>query len=711
MVLRRLSFGFRFKKRYDMFLRLFTLSSLILGFSCSEIPPSPVGPIPSERHLAWHELQYYAFVHFNMNTFTDMEWGTGGELPNQFAPSELDTRQWARVAKEAGMKGIIITAKHHDGFCLWPTSTTEHSVKNSPWKEGKGDLIKELSEACAEYDLKFGIYLSPWDRNHEAYGKPEYVADFHQQLRELLTNYGEVFEVWFDGANGGSGYYGGANETRKIDNRTYYEWEKTTEIVRELQPNAVIFSDGGPDIRWVGTEEGWANETNWSVMRRDEIYPGWPRYVELRSGHEDGTHWLPAEVNTSIRPGWYYHPREDHQVKSLPRLVRTYYESIGRNGNFLLNLPVDTRGLVHENDVAKLMALKKQLDADFKVELAQSTKLTASNIRGGDMTYAPTKVNDGDNSTYWATDDGVTKASLTLEFERPTEVNRILLQEYIPLGQRVKKFSIEAEIDGEWTTLDEQTTIGYKRILQFNTVRTTQMKVNFLEAKGPITISTIALYRAPSFLVAPQLKRNKAGIVTLSVPDPEVEMYYTLDGNEPSSQTLRFTAPIPVESPVTLKAIGYDSQSGKSSEIEIYELDLPKKEWKVISSSSGDLTTAEFLIDEDPDTFWATDEKVDAPQEIVIDLGNQEELRGFTYWPIQERYPFGIITSYAFSVSNDARSWTTVANGEFANIVNSRLMQKVTFSQTSGRYIKLKALTVDGTGFQASFAEVGVITR
>ena len=396
-------------------------------------------------------------------------------------------------------------------------------------------------------------------------------------------------------------------------------------------------------------------------MRRDEIYPGWPRYVELRSGHEDGTHWLPAEVNTSIRPGWYYHPREDHQVKSLPRLVRTYYESIGRNGNFLLNLPVDTRGLVHENDVAKLMALKKQLDADFKEELAQSTKLTASNIRGGDMTYAPTKVNDGDNSTYWATDDGVTKASLTLEFERPTEVNRILLQEYIPLGQRVKKFSIEAEIDGEWTTLDEQTTIGYKRILQFNTVRTTQMKVNFLEAKGPITISTIALYRAPSFLVAPQLKRNKAGIVTLSVPDPEVEMYYTLDGNEPSSQTLRFTAPIPVESPVTLKAIGYDSQSGKSSEIEIYELDLPKKEWKVISSSSGDLTTAEFLIDEDPDTFWATDEKVDAPQEIVIDLGNQEELRGFTYWPIQERYPFGIITSYAFSVSNDARSWTTVA--------------------------------------------------
>lgn len=694
-----------------MFLRLFTLSCLILGFSCTEAPPSAVGPVPSERHLAWHELQYYAFVHFNMNTFTDMEWGTGGELPGQFNPSELDTRQWAKIAKEAGMKGIIITAKHHDGFCLWPTSTTEHSVKNSPWKEGKGDLIKELSEACAEYGLKFGIYLSPWDRNHEAYGKPEYVADFHQQLRELLTNYGEVFEVWFDGANGGSGYYGGANETRKIDNKTYYEWEKTTQIVRELQPNAVIFSDGGPDIRWVGTEEGWANETNWSVMRRDEIYPGWPRYVELRSGHEDGTHWLPAEVNTSIRPGWYYHPREDHQVKSLPRLVRTYYESIGRNGNFLLNLPVDKRGLVHEEDAAKLMALKRQIDADFEFELGGNAKVSASNVRGGDTTYSADKVNDGEYSTYWATDNGVTKASLTFEFEGPAEVNRILLQEYIPLGQRVKKFSVEAEIDGKWTTLDIQTTIGYKRILQFNTVVTTQIRVNFLEAKGPLTISTIVLYRAPNFLVVPQLERNRAGEVTLSVPDPEVEMYYTLDGSEPSNQSMRFSGLIKVEAPVTLKAIGYDPQSGKTSEIITYDLDIPKKEWQVISSSSGDLAKAGLLIDEKPHTFWATDEKVNAPQEIVIDLGRQEQLLGFTYWPIQERYPFGIITGYEFSVSNDNQNWTAVATGEFSNIVNSRLQQRVTFSQIDGRYIKLRALTVDGTGFQASFAELGVLTK
>lgn len=690
------------------FLALYGLFSIV---SCSVSPPSPVGPTPSDRHMAWHGLQYYAFIHFNMNTFTDMEWGTGAELPEQFNPSELDTRQWAKVVKEAGMKGIIITAKHHDGFCLWPTATTEHSVKNSPWKQGKGDLIKELSEACAEYGLRFGIYLSPWDRNHEAYGRPEYVADFHQQLRELLTDYGEIFEVWFDGANGGSGYYGGANETRKIDNKTYYEWDKTTAMVRELQPNAVIFSDGGPDIRWVGTEEGWANETNWSSMRRDEIYPGWPRYVELRSGHVDGTHWLPAEVNTSIRPGWYYHPREDHQVKSLPRLVRTYYESIGRNGNFLLNLPVDTRGLVHENDVAKLMALKKQIDADFSVEFGQNAPLTATNIRGNAELFAPTNVNDGNYQTYWATDDGVTEASLTFDFGTARDLNRIVLQEYVPLGQRVKRFSIEAEIDGTWRTLDSQTTIGYKRILRFKTVQATKIRVNFLEAKGPLTISNISLYHAPHFLVAPELRRNKEGWVSLSVPDPEIDIFYTLDGSQPTKRSTKFSEPIVIDAPVTLKAIGYDPQRDASSEVTGYELDIPKKEWKVIASSSGDLSNADQLIDENPDTFWATEEKMDAPQEVVIDLGRQEDLFGFTYWPVQERYPFGIITSYEFSISHDGRNWSIVTSGEFANIVNSRLEQRVAFHKTRGRYIKLRALAVDGETAQATFAEVGVVTR
>ena len=707
--------------------KFLAVALLVVCFSCKKEvpPPEPIGPIPSERQLAWHAMKYYAFIHFNMNTFTNMEWGTGGESPAQFNPSELDARQWARVAKEAGMTGIIITAKHHDGFCLWPTKTTEHSVKNSPWKDGKGDVIKDLSEACKAYGLKLGIYLSPWDRHDGDYGSPEYVNKFHEQLRELLTNYGEIFEVWFDGANGGSGYYGGANETRKIDNKTYYEWDRTHAIVRELQPNAVIFSDGGPDIRWVGTEEGWANETNWGIMRRDEIYPGWPRYVELRSGHEDGTHWLPAEVNTSIRPGWYYHPGEDHQVKSLERLVRTYYESIGRNGNFLLNLPVDDRGLVHEKDVAQLMALKNQIDKDFAKELAKGKTISASNIRGNSSDYAAENANDGNPETYWATDDGVTSAGLAIEFDEPIEINRLLLQEYIPLGQRVKSFIVEAEVDGKWVELDRQTTIGHHRILRFKTIKAAKIRVDFTEAKGPLVISNIELYRAPNFLISPKISRNVEGMVSMQVPDEKVNIYYTIDGSVPTTNSAIYTGPIEVAFPTTVKAIAVDADTSDQTEPVSEYFDLAKKNWKVVYVSSGELDEADKMIDEDPNTFWATDEGVRIPQEVAIDLGAVYDLKGFTYWPIQERYPFGIITDYEFSTSTDNRNWRVVATGEFSNIVNSRLEQTVNFEKTKARYIKLKALDVDRSlaqvageagsrqeeDFKTSFPEIGVITE
>lgn len=323
---------------------IFHLSLIVLFFSCTIVePPKPVMPLPSERQFAWHEMEFYAFVHFNMNTFTNMEWGFGNESPELFNPTQLDCRQWAKVCKEAGMKGIILTAKHHDGFCLWPSAYTEHSVKNSTWKNGQGDVVRELSDACKEYGLKFGVYLSPCDRTHADYGKPGYLNYFRNQLRELLTNYGEIYEVWFDGANGGNGWYGGANETRKIDNKTYYDWENTYKIVRELQPNACMFSDAGPDIRWVGNKEGWARETNWCMLNKDSVAPGVVSNLEwLRSGQENGTHWLPAEVDVSIRPGWYYHSSEDQKVKTLPKMLDIYYNSVGRNASLFINFPVDT---------------------------------------------------------------------------------------------------------------------------------------------------------------------------------------------------------------------------------------------------------------------------------------------------------------------------------------------------------------------------------
>ena len=299
------------------YLLVFILSTII---SCNKGYPG-LQPLPTERQKVWQKMEYYAFIHFNMNTFTNMEWGYGNESPSTFNPTELDTDQWARIIKESGMKGIIITAKHHDGFSLWPSKFTEHSVKNSPWKNGKGDLIKDLENSCKKYGLKLGVYLSPWDRNHKDYGTKNYITYFRNQLTELLTNYGEIFEVWFDGANGGSGYYGGANDIRRVDKITYYDWKNTHKLIRELQPKAVIFSDAGPDIRWVGNEKGYASKTTWSNIYRDSLYAGMPNYNKFSSGQELGTHFIPTETDVSIRPGWYYHPEEDDKVKSLDKLI------------------------------------------------------------------------------------------------------------------------------------------------------------------------------------------------------------------------------------------------------------------------------------------------------------------------------------------------------------------------------------------------------
>ncbi len=475
------------------------ICSVAFLISCSSVtPPEPVLPVPSGRQLVWHKMEFYAFVHFNMNTFTDKEWGFGDEDPKLFNPTDLDCRQWARVCKEAGMKGIILTAKHHDGFCLWPSKFTEHSVKNSPWRNGKGDVVRELSEACKEYGLKMGIYLSPWDRNNADYGKPEYITYYRNQLRELLTNYGDIFEIWFDGANGGTGYYGGANEERRIDRKTYYDWENTRKIVRELQPMACMFSDAGPDIRWVGNEQGWAGETNWSTLNRNEFAPGVVSDLKfLQQGQENGTGWVPAEVDVSIRPGWFYHSAEDDKVKSLQQLLDIYYHSVGRNASFLLNLPVDKRGLINENDVRQLKKLAEAIKTDFANNLVLGKEVSATSYRGNSKKYKAENVNDNNPETYWATDDNVKSASLTIDFSDPTEFNRFIVQEDIRLGQRVKAFTLEALVGDEWKQLARKTTIGRKRILRFPNITASKLRLNIVDAKACPVISNIGVFNAP----------------------------------------------------------------------------------------------------------------------------------------------------------------------------------------------------------------------
>lgn len=679
--------------------------------SCAQevSPPEPFGPLPAERQLQWHNMEYYAFIHFTVNTFTNREWGEGSEKPEQFNPTELDAMQWAKVAKEAGMKGIIITAKHHDGFCIWPSKYTEHSVKNSPWKDGKGDVLKELSEACKAYGLKMGVYLSPWDRNHADYGKPEYVEYFHNQLKELMTNYGDIFEVWFDGANGGSGYYGGANETRKIDNRTYYQWDRATATVRKLQPNAVIFSDCGPDVRWVGNESGWANETNWSLLRRDDVYPGYAQYKELRSGHEDGTHWVPAECDVSIRPGWYYHKAEDSQVKSLEHLINIYYQSVGRNGSLLLNLPVDTRGLVHENDVKQLNALKQQIDNDFSENLATNTQVSVTNYRGSSNTFHAENTIDNNMKTYWATDDGVTEASITLAFNEPTEINRIVLQEHIALGQRVNAFTVEAEVKGQWQELDAQTTIGYKRILRFDTVKASKIRVN-IKAKAAITLSNIELYRAPNLLTQPNIRRND-NTVAMSVADKNIAIYYTVDGTVPSTGSLKYEAPFKINPPATVKTIAYDLDSKTQTEVKSVYFDISKKYWKVLQVPSGNAKDAGNIIDDNLHSSWKTAFNQNQSNTFVIDLGRTQTLKAFTYMPEQGHSPEGIISHYEFAVSTDNKTWKRVSKGEFGNIKNNSIEQVVNFAPVQCRYIKLVAKNVVDNSGKVSAAEIGVLTQ
>jgi alpha-L-fucosidase len=655
-------------------------------------------------------MEFYAFVHFNMNTFTDMEWGTGGESPQLFNPTELDCQQWARVCHEAGMTGIILTAKHHDGFCLWPSEYTEHSVKNSPWKNGKGDVVQELADACEEYGLKLGLYLSPWDRNHADYGTDAYITYFRNQLTELMSNYGEVFEVWFDGANGGTGWYGGANEERRVDRRTYYDWPNTRQIVRDLQPNAVMFSDAGPGVRWVGNEAGWAGETNWSILRRDEFYPGSPNYKELTTGHEDGTHWVPAEVDVSIRPGWYYHESEDHKVKSVKHLVDIYYHSIGRNASFLLNFPVDRRGLIHEKDVEHLMKMVEVVRRDLQTDLAWDARVEASKVRGGSRNFDARNVVDGEPDTYWATDDSVLSASLTFEFGRENTFNRILIQEYIPLGQRVKEFSLEAWVDGAWKEIDKQTTIGYKRILRFENVSSDKLRLNILDAKACPTISNVEIYHAPKLLEPPAITRDKEGMVSLEAFDSGLDIYYTTDGSDPDRRSGMYAEPFALKGKGEIRAIAYDPASEESSEVTQQPYDICKERWSVVTPDPRLYPRVQAVVDANPRSIWRSKEEQGVPQAVVVDLGENLELQGFTYLPTQARYIDGTISQYRLYLSEDGKRWgDPVSSGEFSNIRNSPVLQTIYFDPVPARYLKFVAEREINDRSFVSIAELGII--
>lgn len=552
--------------------------------------------VPSPQQLEWQQMELTAFLHFGINTFTDREWGDGKEDPALFNPTDLDAEQWVRELKEAGFKMVLLTAKHHDGFCLWPTKTTKHSVASSPWKDGKGDVVKELRDACTKYGMKFGVYLSPWDRNAECYGdSPRYNEFFIEQLTELLTNYGEVHEVWFDGANGE-----GPNGKKQV-----YDWDAFYKTIQRLQPKAVM-AIMGDDVRWVGNERGLGRETEWSAT---VLTPGiYARSAEnnsrldinsqakdlgSREMLENATElfWYPSEVDVSIRPGWFWHENENGKVKSLKHLADIYFQSVGYNSVLLLNIPPDRRGHIHEADVARLKefaAYRQQVFADNRVQKGQKMWDAAS----------------GDQREY--------------ELKSSSKINVVLLQEDIARGQRVESFRVEARVEGQWQLLGEGTTVGYKRMLRFPTIEAKALRITIGSARLEAHISNVAAYYAPD--VEEQQAVSKWN-------------------------------------------------------------DLSRGFWKKVSA-----------------------------QPLVIDLGKEVSLKGFTYAPLNEQAKPTMAYRYTFYVSMDGKSWTKVpTNGEFSNIMHNPLPQTVKFAQPQkARFIKIDATTPDAAAAIVEMEEIGV---
>ncbi len=606
--------------------------------------PAPYGAVPSARQWRWHQREQYAFIHFAMNTFTDKEWGYGDEDPKMFNPTDFSADQIVGAAKAGNLKGIILTAKHHDGFCLWPTRLTEHCIRNSPYKNGQGDIVREMSDACKRAGLAFGIYLSPWDRNHPQYGRPAYVEYFRKQVVELCTGYGELFEFWFDGANGGDGYYGGARETRQIDAPKYYNWPSIIALVHQHQPMACTFDPLGADIRWVGNEDGVAGDPCWPTM------PNHP-YVQTEgnSGMRGGALWWPAETNTSIRPGWFYHADEDSKVRSPENLVGYFDTSVARGTNMNLNLPPDRRGRIPDQDVKILKSFGDAIRASFATDLAQGAVASASHVRG--KGYEAAKVLDGNRDTYWSAPDGVTMPSLTLDLPPGRAFDLIRIREYLPLGVRVTRFAVDAEVNGAWQQLAEHECISAQRIIRLPApVTARRVRLRIVDAPVCPAISEVSLFRS--------------------------------------------VAPVPVPAIVSSDPTVMDT-----------------KGWTIVSASAPG---AEKLLDNDAKTIWVQPAPVPGkPARVTVDMGRVQDVAGFSLTPsrqvmIDAAPPRG----YVAETSVDGKNWTPAGAGEFSNIAYALSTQRLPFTSIRPvRYLRLTFAEMSKAAEKLAIAGIGGFTK
>ena len=657
---------------------------------------------PSKDQIAWQELEFIAFIHFGINTFTDREWGEGTESLDIFNPTELDVEQWIKTIKEAEMKAVVLTCKHHSGFCLWPSAYTDYTVENTPWRDGKGDIVKDVATACKKYGIKFAVYLSPWDRHEPSYGdSPAYNTYYKRQLTELLTNYGEVVDVWLDGACGE-----GPNG-KKQD----YDWRGFYETVRQVQPHTTI-TGMGPDARWCGNEAGSCRASEWSpvpipgmegieaeksdvsassfcnhnyTLATDENL-GDRETLKKHAQNGDWVTWYPAQVDISLRPGWFYHEREDSMVKSLKQLIDMYYESVGGNAQLLLNVPPAPNGLLHPTDVTRLKQMGEVIRSTFKHNLIEEATVTT---------------HSSDNNMV-----------IEVQFDEPVTFNTLMLQEDIALGQRVEVFHVEMEEDHTWVPLGEGTVIGYKKLVRLSEedfVTASKLRITISEYRAWPVMKQIGLYKAPILVAEPSITRSEDGFVSIT-SRIEATIYYTTDGSIPTKASNCYTEPFALPYGGTVKAIAY---YGESSSDFYVEEDIPasktfgvnKKLWKVVASSGTEVEgfEKEYILSEDPSLYIKTSS---VPYSIDIDMGEILTLSGFSFMPVDEGYDFNYnVSMYSLYTSLDGVNWEAQKQEvNFDNIYHNPILQVEPFTAPSkARYIRFEALsTIKGS-------EVGVM--
>lgn len=612
--------------------------------------PAAYGPVPTEQQVNWLRMEWYAFVHFGLNTYTNKEWGYGDESPTLFNPSSFDAETIVETFKGAGMNGMIYTAKHHDGFCTWPTESTEHNITKSPWKNGKGDVVKEFAKACKKHKFAFGTYLSPWDRNCAEYGKPGYLDVYYKQIEELLTDYGPIFEIWFDGAMGGDGYYGGARQKRNIGKAdTYYNYEQVVKNIRKLQPDCIIWGVAGRgDATWAGSEQGYARN-----------YPLW----NSRNGK-----WICDEADTPINHrGWFWHPGQASAVKSPEHLMKVYLMSVGRGANLILNVAPNRDGRLDAADVASLQAFGKMRRELLAKDYALNAKVVTSEARG--KKYNGSQLTDGDMESYWCPKDGTTSATAELQLDKPVTFDVVRLREQIRLGQRVEAFQVDAWVNGSWKTIVQPGLPGENE----NAPPRGQEWLKFVRGGKGHTIGNQVM----RWLAEPVTTDKVRLTITRAKACPCISEFSLL------------------LMPEAEQAAPTTTESGDKV--------LDSRGWE-FGGFAGNL--AHLAFDGKADTMWQHGK---TPSHFRVDMKKPHTLNGFAYLPRQDGKTQGMTSRYRFEISMDGSNWKIVSEGEFGNLRANPVEQQISFPAQKARYVRFfSTAALDGSG--SSVAELKLLS-